>query len=499
MYRMMKMNSFKVCVSLSSLLFMSFACSDSDKNKEDTGNIFASNVEISINTSSVGDLIPADFSGLSVETGSVRKGNAHYDGQWFFSGKNSQTLQIFKNLGLKHLRVGGGSVDMNQTEPTYEDIDELFSFAKESGVKIVYSFKLLNGDIKHNVELAKYIWGKYREYIDCFSIGNEPDWNSYHKEDPEITDYPTYRDKWKKFAMAIANAIPEAKFTGPNTGSNFPVTGAKDTNYGGLSWTVNFARDLKSTGLLSKLSQHNYVGQDVVALDITPKQMINKMLSASWNDTEYPALYNATLKPVLDEGFPYRLAESNSFSSGCDGGSNCFATALFSLDYMHWWAENKCAGVNFHNKQWVLNAPITMNDVTHDLLVNPVGYGIAAFKLSGKGNVMPITMNKNKGLNVTAYAVKDGKDIFVTLINKEYGTGAETAVVSINLDATVQKIETLELASPEGTPESRKVTLGGATISNSEDWSGTWNSHDSDNLTFNVNVTSALIVKIVMK
>ena len=262
-----------------------------------------------------------------------------------------------------------------------------------------------------------------------------------------------------------------------------------------MSWTVNFARDLKSTGLLSKLSQHNYVGQDVVALDITPKQMINKMLSASWNDTEY----NATLKPVLDEGFPYRLAESNSFSSGCDGGSNCFATALFSLDYMHWWAENKCAGVNFHNKQWVLNAPITMNDVTHDLLVNPVGYGIAAFKLSGKGNVMPITMNKNKGLNVTAYAVKDGKDIFVTLINKEYGTGAETAVVSINLDATVQKIETLELASPEGTPESRKVTLGGATISNSEDWSGTWNSHDSDNLTFNVNVTSALIVKIVMK
>ena len=52
MYRMMKMNSFKVCVSLSSLLFMSFACSDSDKNKEDTGNIFASNVEISINLNS---------------------------------------------------------------------------------------------------------------------------------------------------------------------------------------------------------------------------------------------------------------------------------------------------------------------------------------------------------------------------------------------------------------------------------------------------------------
>lgn len=495
----MKTKSFKLLLSLSSLLLMSFACSDSDKNKENGGETSVSDMEINIKASSTGDLIPADFSGLSVETGSVRKGNAHYDGQWFFSSKNAQTLQIFKNLGLKHLRVGGGSVDMNQTEPTYEDIDELFSFAKASGVKIVYSFKLLNGDIEHNVELAKYIWGKYKEHIDCFSVGNEPDWNSYHKEDPEITDYPTYRDKWKKFAEAIAEAIPEAKFTGPNTGSNFPVTGAKDTNHNGLSWTVNFARDLKSTGLLSKLSQHNYVGQDVVAQNLTPKQMINKMLSASWNDTEYPALYNATLKPVLDEGFPYRLAESNSFSSGCDGGSNCFATALFSLDYMHWWAENKCAGVNFHNKQWVLNAPITMNDVTHDLLVNPVGYGIAAFNLSGKGNVMPINVNKNKGLNVTAYAVKNGEDIFVTLINKEYGTEAKTATVTINLDAAVQEIETLELASPEGKPESRKVTLGGATIGNSEDWNGKWNSHDSEDLTFKVNATSALIVKITMK
>ena len=499
---MMKINSFKKLLSI--ILFCMlpmFACSNSDNNQGGEGNNnddSTSEMEININTALTGDLIPEDFSGLSVETGSVRINNAHYNG-YFFSGDNVQTLQIFKNLGLKHLRVGGGSVDINQTEPTYKDIDELFSFAKKSGVKIVYSFRLLNGDMAHNVELAKYIWGKYKEYIDCFSVGNEPDWNSYHKEDPEITDYPTYRDKWKKFAEAITEVIPGAKFTGPNTGSNYPVTGAKDTDYNGSSWTVNFAKDLKSTGLISKLSQHNYVGQDVVALGLTSKQMINKMLSSSWVDNEYPTLYNATLKPILDEGFSYRLAESNSFSSGCDGGSNCFATALFALDYMHWWSEHKCVGVNFHNKQWVLNAPITMNDVTGDLLVNPVGYGIAAFNLSGNGRIQPIAVDKNEALNVTAYAVRNGKDIYVTMINKEYGSNAEKAKVTINLGATVQKIETLTLTSPENNPASRKVTLGGVAISNSEDWNGKWDSHSVGNMKFEVNATSAIIVKISMK
>lgn len=493
----MKANSLKLVLSMFGLLSLSSACGGSGESKGNGGEK-SSDIKISINNSSTGDLIPADFSGLSVETGSVRKGNAHYDGQWLFSGKNAQTLQIFKNLGLKHLRVGGGSVDINQPEPTREDIDELFSFAKESGVKIVYSFKLLNGDIEHNVELAKYIWGRYKQYIDCFSVGNEPDWNSYHKDDPEITDYPTYRNKWKKIASAIQVAIPEAKFMGPNTGSNYPVTRAKDTNHDGVSWTVHFAKDLKTSGLLCKLAQHNYVGQDVAEQQLTPEQMIGKMLSASWNDVEYPALYNATLKPVLDEGFPYRLAESNSFSSGCDGGSNCFATALFSLDYMHWWAGHGCAGVNFHNKQWVLNGPITVDEVTHELLVNPVGYGIAAFNLSGQGTVLPIHVDKGNELNVTAYAVKNGKDVFVTLINKEYGTDAKAATVSVDLDVAVRKVKTLELISSEGKPDSRKVTLGGAVIESSGDWNGKWKSH-KDELVFHVKATSALIVKISTK
>jgi hypothetical protein len=30
-----------------------------------------------------------------------------------------------------------------------------------------------------------------------------------------------------------------------------------------------------------------------------------------------------------------------------------FASTLWALDYMHWWATSKAAGVNSHNKQWI--------------------------------------------------------------------------------------------------------------------------------------------------
>lgn len=96
---MMKIKSFKKLLSIISLCMLPmFACSNSDNvqggegsNNDDS----TSEMEININTALTGDLIPEDFSGLSVETGCVRINNAHYNG-YFFSGDNAQTLQILK-------------------------------------------------------------------------------------------------------------------------------------------------------------------------------------------------------------------------------------------------------------------------------------------------------------------------------------------------------------------------------------------------------------------
>lgn len=485
----MKRVFLKPMLLASLLLFTTTQCSSSTNTGSKEGHSVM--VKISVDTKSPGDRIPENFSGLSFETGSVRKNNAGMPG-YFFSDDNAQSLRIFDLLGIKHLRVGGGSVDSNKVAPTNEEIDELFSFAAKSGVRVVYSLRLLNGDLSNEVRVAQYIWNHYKEYLDCFAIGNEPDWDSYHRSDPEIRDYPTYLAKWKKFADAVTTVIPEAKFMGPNTGSNYPVSGAKDTNYKGYSWTLNFARDLKGSGLISDIAQHNYVGQDTNE-EALPWTMIDKMLSSSWNNMQYPALYNATLAPVVKEGYTYRLAESNSFSGQCDGGSNSFATALFALDYMNWWVRHECNGVNFHNKQWVLNAPIGM-DVSGNLFVNPIGYGIMAFKLGSQGNILPVTLNNAEQANVTAYASKASKDVRVILINKEHGLDAKEVMVTIDLNAKIRKIKTMTLCSPDNDPASKNATLGGAKIDATTGWEGQWETYAGKEPVFAIKPASALIV-----
>lgn len=488
----MKRNFLKPILLASLTLFAATRCGSSDKNPNSDDSRSAK-IKVTVDTESSGDRIPENFSGLSFETGSVRKNNAGMPG-YFFSGDNAQSLRIFDLLGIRHLRVGGGSVDSNKIAPTNEEIDELFSFAAKSGVRVVYSLRLLNGDLANEVQVAQYVWDHYKEYLDCFAIGNEPDWDSYHRPDPEIRDYPTYLAKWKKFAEAITAVIPEAKFMGPNTGSNYPVSGAKDTNYKGNSWTLNFARDLKGTGLITDIAQHNYVGQDTDD-KASPWTMIDKMLSTSWNSQQYPALYNATLAPVVKEGYTYRLAESNSFSGQCDGGSNSFATALFALDYMNWWARHQCNGVNFHNKQWVLNAPIGL-DVSGNLFVNPIGYGIMAFKFGSRGNILPVTLDNAGHVNVTAYASKEDKNVRVTLINKEHGHNAKEVTVTIGLNAKIRKIETMSLCSPNNDPASRIATLGGAEIDAEIGWQGQWETHAGTKPVFVIKPASALIVNI---
>ena len=63
----------------------------------------------------------------------------------------------------------------------------MFAFAAKAGVKVIYTFRLLNpadapiADLKAvNADSAGYIWGRYQEHLASFAIGNEPDWHDYH-------------------------------------------------------------------------------------------------------------------------------------------------------------------------------------------------------------------------------------------------------------------------------------------------------------------------------
>jgi len=50
-------------------------------------------------------------------------------------------------------------------------------------------------------------------------------------------------------------------------------------------------------------------------------------------------------EPIRKLGMRFRLTESNDYLVGVPGGSNSFASALWALDFMHWWAEHGASGI----------------------------------------------------------------------------------------------------------------------------------------------------------
>lgn len=450
-------------------------------------------VTLTIDTRVQGAVIPADFVGLSFGMRAVLpgKGGAH-----FFSATNTPLVTLFQNLGLRHLRVGGTTVESPPATPIPDetDIDNLFAFARAAGVKqIIYSLRLLETNAAQqyavtNAAIAKYIWSHYRPYLECFAIGNEPDLGRVFKQDLTITNFTTYLDKWQKFAAAITNAVPEAKFAGPDGGS------------GNITWTTHFARAEKNSGIISVITEHYYAGGK--GRGVEAREGIETMLSQDWLKS-YQTLYNQMASLVLSDGLPFRFTEANDhYSGGIPDASDTFAGALWALDFLHWWAAHDAKGVDFHNTQWVVSDVITP-DANGQLRINPKGYGLKAFDLGSHGSVEPVAITNPDGVNLTAYAVRDIKNLFVTIINKEHGTNARGAAVTIISAGITGRAEVVFLAAPGGDVTAKTgVTLGGAAIGSDGPWLGKWTSLESKKPGQYVIKTvpaSAMIVKIVMK
>ena len=83
------------------------------------------------------------FMGLSYEMQLVLP----HDGKYYFDANDKALVNTFHTLGIKSLRVGAAAVDYpNVAVPQEKDIDSLFAFARAARVKVIYSFRLKNGD-----------------------------------------------------------------------------------------------------------------------------------------------------------------------------------------------------------------------------------------------------------------------------------------------------------------------------------------------------------------
>lgn len=443
----------------------------------------AGTVTVTVDTSVPGNVIPDDFTGLSIFTGTQVADHRGKPGH-LFSPTNTQLITIFKNAGLHHLRIGAtGSPTSGTANLDHAAIDSLFGFAKATGIKVIFSLHALDA-----VATAQYVWTNYHDYVDCFAFDNEPDGRALTGGSGAASaNYKKFIDGWAGIAQSVVAALPDARFTGPDAA--------------GRVLAPRFARDEKATGCLSMITQHIYVGGNPRKRKIRDAgQAIDEMLSAAWDLEKYPALNNGVCKEVAKEGFPIRLTESNDYVHGVTNASDAFASALWALDYAHWWAAHGIRGINYQNTEWIPTDSFHL-DAAGNYQPAPKTYGIKMFDLGGHGRVEPVKITNSGEVNLTAYAVGDGKNLYVTVINKEHNSGARDASVEVAApDFSAGSAEAMYLKAPEGNPQATNgITLGDAMITNDALWAGQWKTlklEDPHHCAVTVPATSAVLVKL---
>jgi hypothetical protein len=461
-------------------------------------------VSLSVDARVHGYAVPDDFAGLSFETWAEGPDRSGVSGH-LFSPTNVQLITLFTNSGIRTLRLGGCTVDgLNATLPSRADIDNAFGFARAAGVKVIYSLRLLNGDAAEDAATARYIWDHYQPLLAGFAIGNEPDVKSYRYPpfgkgtDPCITNYSTCLAAWRKFAAAITKVVPQAVLVGPDAAA---ISGG---------WAARFVKDVAGSCRMTVATQHEYVGggpfRNGTRQPLTAPEAIDNMLSAAWVTNKYPYYCAETQARVAASGLSCRMTEANDYLHGVTNASNAFASALWALDYLHWWAAHGGAGVDFHNNQqfeWLTTDTVYLDERSGEYRINPKAYGIKAFGLGSRGWTQPVVIANAAGLNLTAYAIGDATNLCVTIINKEHGAGARDAAVAIAPAAfPFRRAEALFLTAPNGNAGATSgVALGGAAIRNDAPWRGTWTplNPGADHLCqVPVPATSAVLVRFSM-
>jgi hypothetical protein len=466
-------------------------------------NADVASVQLSVDAKNPGTEISPDFSGLSFE---ISLALPNENGVRYFRPDNRPLVDLFHTLGIKSLRIGGNTSDRDaKTLPGEADLDSLFAFAKAADVKVIYCLRLHNGDPQSDAATAKYIMEHFAPQMDCFSIGQEPSAYPVGNVDArppsermgaavEKYRYESYRDDWKRFADAIIAAVPDVKFCGPSVHNN-------------ALWARRFIADFGTSNHVALITEHLYAGGAGGKVP-TPEIGQNRMLSDDFLRV-YAKLHDGFVPQATAAGLPYRLEEVNNyFNGGAAGVSNTFASALWGLDFMYWWAQHGAMGLNFHTGDKVAAGAnlqpskyTAFFSTTDGFSVRPLGYGIKAFDLGGHGRLVPVEVSNSQNVSLDAYAVlAAGNNLFVTVINKEHGENAKDARVLVATDPRFTNGEMISMTAPgEDVGAIDGITLGGARIENDAAWHGDWKELPSDqpgSFTVTISAASASILRM---
>ena len=448
-----------------------------------------SSVIIAVDPKISGAMVSSNFIGLSYEMSLVAPAE---NGGHFFSPANKPLIKMFQTLGIQSLRVGGNTAERATVKiPDKADIDSLFAFARSAGVKVIYTLRLNGNDPIDAAKTAKYIMDNYRPELACFALGNEPD--------KLVKDSEAYGKAMRNYMAVITAAAhtPEAVFCGPNTTQK------------NVQWANDFAKDFAHNKHVIMVTQHEYpAGSGRVATNAVVA--CEKLLSTNLPNV-YEKLYANFVPAVLSSGLQYRLEEANSFSNGgASGASDAFASALWGLDYMYWWASHGADGINFHTGGYAggMRPPgmkyVVFWNSPNGFSVRPLGYAIKAFDLGSHGNLIPVNFISNTDhINLTAYGVLSrDNSLYITIINKE-NIAARAAGVTIATGNSYSHAQTMFLTvTNDDVAATSGMALGGVPINDDGSWKGSWISlaapFKNGRLSMKIPAATAVVLKLTM-
>jgi hypothetical protein len=433
---------------------------------------------VTIEIGVTGEPIASDFIGLSFE-GALLEPDTN--GVHYFRADNRPLIELFRQLGVKSLRIGGNTSDRDAKRlPLESDLDRLFEFARAADVKVIFTLRFLNGDQADAAKTANYIMARYASLMDSFSIGQEPSAYPTQRVDTrpnlermgataEQFRYEDWSPEWERFAAAIRTAVPAVQFCGPAV-----------HNRG--DWAQKFMTEFGNSHQVKMCVMHLYPGGAGNKVP-TPEIGRARMLSGEFLET-YQKLESAFGPLARSKGLPYRLEETNNYyNGGASDVSDTFAAALWGLEYMHWWAARGARGVNFHTGDYVSTGSgldpckyTAFNSVPKGYRVRPLGYALKAFDIGGRGRVVPVRIFPQPDKALAAFATQaDDQTIHVTLINKQHGPDGKEELVELRLPTGFRSGQTMFLSAPAADVAAKNmITLGGAEIGPAGTWAGAW-------------------------
>src|SRR6185295_15581767 len=262
-------------------------------------------------------------------------------------------------------------------------------------------------------------------------------------------DYAAWHAEFRRYKAAIRAVLPRAPFAGP------------DIAMASLDWMQSFAKD--EAGDLALLTAHHYItGQANAAATIDFMLAEEKKYQPALS--QFQAISQASR-------IPWRMCETASFSGGGKAGvSDTFAAALWALDYLFVLSSYGCAGVNMETGVNHLGVISKYTPISDDLAGHhataPEYYGLLAFAEGSKGEQISLALDAG-GVNLTAYAVRSGANVTLTVINKDISRDASVSISGVSAkQARVMRLSAPALAAATG------ISLGGAAVEGGGKWSG---------------------------